>query len=134
MKRIFIAVFIMMLGFMAIGLPQMTNIAGAYDPLNKVCTDDNGNTINNGVCLQASSQGNTNPVIDVINTAIKILGWVVGVASVILVMIGGFSYITSAGNPEKTATAKKRIIYALVGLLIAALAWAIVHFVINRIL
>ena len=51
-----------------------------------------------------------------------------------MVVIGGLSYVTSAGNPEKTASAKKRIIYALAGLLIAALAWTITSFVTDHIL
>lgn len=129
MKKIFVAITILLFGLTTVGSQQITQ--AAYNPLNyQACKD----APDSSVCQQASNQGDKNPVIEVVNTGIKILGWVVGVTSVILVMIGGFSYIASAGNPEKTATAKKRVIYALVGLAIAALAWAIVHFITNRIL
>lgn len=133
MKKIVFAT-LFFVGLSLVGLGLSPPKIAAYNPLNRACADANGNTINNSACKQAENQGSNNPVIEVINTGIKILGWVVGVASVILVMIGGLSLITSAGNPEKIATAKKRIIYALVGVAITALAWAIVTFVTNRIL
>lgn len=130
MKKVFFAT-IFFAGLSLIGLSLSSSKIAAYNPLDQAC---NTSASGSGVCQDASSQGDKNPVVEVINQGIRILGWVVGVTSVLLIMIGGFNYITSAGNPEKTASAKKRIIYALVGLVIAALAWVIVHFVTNRIL
>ncbi len=68
----------------------------------------------------------------VIGSIISILSFVVGVASVIMVIIGGFRYITSNGDSSQISSAKNTIIYALIGLVVAVLARAIVAFVFNR--
>jgi len=57
-----------------------------------------------------------------------------GVAGVIMIMVGGFQYITANGDSSKISSAKNVIIYALVGLLIVALARTIVGFVIGRVI
>ncbi len=48
---------------------------------------------------------------------------------VIAIVISGYMFVTSAGDPQKTTTARMMAIYALVGILVAALAWALVHWV-----
>lgn len=63
----------------------------------------------------------------------NILFWVVGVASVIALIIGALQYITSTGDPGRTKTAKDTIMYAVIGLVVAILAFAIVNFVLGRI-
>ncbi len=64
---------------------------------------------------------------------INILSLLVGAVAVIMIIVGGFRYVTSAGNDSATAGAKKTILYALVGLIIVAVAQVIVHFVLNTI-
>ena len=64
-------------------------------------------------------------------SAVNIFSWVVGVAAVIMIIVGGFRYITSGGSSDKVGSAKNTLIYAIVGLIIVALAQFIVHFVIN---
>ena len=62
----------------------------------------------------------------------NIINWVLGflaLVAVIIVLIGGFEWMTAGGNDEKVATAKKRLTYGLIGLAIIFLAWAIVTFV-----
>lgn len=66
-----------------------------------------------------------------IATVISILGIIVGVAAVIMVIFSGFKYITAAGDSGKIASAKSTLIYAIVGLLIAALAQLLVQFALN---
>lgn len=56
-----------------------------------------------------------------------------GVVAVVFVLIGGVSYMTSAGNPSQTQKAKQTITYALIGLVIVALAEVITGFVSNLI-
>lgn len=53
---------------------------------------------------------------------------IIGALALLMVTVSGLRYITSAGNPEKTAKAKSGIVYALVGLAIAISAEAIVAF------
>lgn len=54
------------------------------------------------------------------------------IAAIIYVMIGGFKYITSRANPDKTATAKNTIVDGLVGLVIAVVATAVLSFIAGR--
>ena len=62
----------------------------------------------------------------------KVINWVIGVSglvAVIFVIIGGVSYMTSSGDPGKVKRAKDTIMYALIGLAIVALSFAISSFV-----
>lgn len=63
---------------------------------------------------------------------VKIFSIVVGAVSVIMIIYGGFRYITSGGASERVGNAKNTLIYAVIGLIIVALAQLIVHFVLNQ--
>ena len=67
-----------------------------------------------------------------ISAAVNILSIVVGIAAVLMVILSGFKYITSGGEAGKVSNAKNSLIYALIGLIVAALAQIMVHFVINQ--
>ena len=58
--------------------------------------------------------------------------FVAGSIAVIVIIIGGLNYITSTGDAARIAKAKNTIIYAVVGVVVAILAYAIVNFVIGR--
>jgi hypothetical protein len=62
----------------------------------------------------------------------NILSIVVGLVAVIMIVIGGFKYITSSGDTGKTASAKGTIIYALIGLFIVGVAQLIVNLVLRE--
>jgi hypothetical protein len=68
-----------------------------------------------------------------IRNAINIFSIVVGIVAVIMMIVGGFRYITSAGDATRVASAKNTIIYAIVGLIIVALAQVIVRFVLKEV-
>jgi ABC-type Fe3+ transport system permease subunit len=70
---------------------------------------------------------------DLAKNAINALIFIAGIACVIVIIIGGFMYIVSAGNPDRTKTAKDAILYAIIGLIISLAAFAIVNFVIGGI-
>lgn len=59
---------------------------------------------------------------------------VLGIVAVVVIIIGGVNYMTSAGDAGKVKTAKNTILYGVIGLVICALAFAIVNFVIGTIL
>lgn len=59
--------------------------------------------------------------------------YVIGIVSVIMLIFGGFRYVISAGDSKKITDAKNTILYAIIGLIIALLSYAIVHFVISTI-
>ena len=70
-------------------------------------------------------------VSDLIGTVITILSWVVGVIAVIMIVIGGLLFVTSAGEAEKAKKAKSTITYALIGIVVVALAQVMVRFVLK---
>jgi len=67
-----------------------------------------------------------------IRSIINVLSIIIGAIAVIMIIIGGFRYITSGGSAEGTKAARQTIVYAIVGLVIVALAQIIVHFVLNN--
>ncbi len=68
---------------------------------------------------------------------VKVTRWIlsfVALLATILIIYGGFTWMTAAGSEEKVSSAKKIIQAAIIGLVIVLLAWAIVSFVIEGIL
>lgn len=56
---------------------------------------------------------------------------VLGIVAVIFIIKGGIDYITSAGDATKLQKAKNTIVYAVIGLVVSVLAFAIVNFTIG---
>lgn len=69
----------------------------------------------------------SNQIQDVLMVAFGILG----ALSVLIIVIAALQYVLSAGDAQKVAKAKDAIIYALVGLVVAILAYSIVAFVLD---
>ena len=67
-----------------------------------------------------------------ITNVINLMSVVVGVAAVVMIIVGGLRYIISAGKDESVKTAKNTILYAIIGLVIVALAQIIVQFVLDK--
>ena len=81
--------------------------------------------------IQVSDDDNLQAnVTNIINGVIGILGF----ACVVVMIIGGVQYMTSAGDTGKVTKAQNTILYGLIGLVICVLAFAIVNFVINNII
>ncbi len=59
--------------------------------------------------------------------------YAVGIISVIMLIYGGLRYVLSGGDSKKVTDAKNTILYAIIGLIISILAFAIVNFVINAV-
>lgn len=90
----------------------------------------------------ATSRGNCDPeklndssksLSDTLANVIDVISILVGIAAVIMLIIGGLRYVVSAGDSSGITAAKHTLIYALVGLVVVALAQAIVKFVLNRV-
>ena len=83
---------------------------------------------------QSDCSGNSSGSLSInkiVSMIVNVLTYVVGAVSVVMIIIGGFKFMTSAGDAQKVASARNSIIYALVGLVIVVLAQVIVHFTIN---
>lgn len=65
----------------------------------------------------------------IFNTIANILIFLVGIIAVIMLIIGGIRYAVSGGDQSAVTSAKNTILYAIVGLIVAFLAFAIVNFV-----
>ncbi len=66
-----------------------------------------------------------------VQNVLSVVFALVGIIAVIMVVIGGVNYMTSQGDPEKIKKAKNTIMFGIIGLVIALLAFAIVSFVLN---
>lgn len=73
-----------------------------------------------------------NRINNIIKLVINIFSLVVGVVAVIMIIVGGLKYITSGGDSGNVSGAKNTILYAVVGLVVVALAQFIVRFVLSR--
>jgi hypothetical protein len=99
------------------------------------------NSIANNVCQGANDvaggtsdqcTGTTNINISTIATKlINIISIIVGIVAVIMIVFGGFKYITSGGDSGNVTSAKNTLLYAIIGLIVVALAQFIVHFVLS---
>ena len=69
----------------------------------------------------------------ILNATNWILGFV-GMIAVLMLIWGGVNYLTSAGDEEKAKTGKKTVSYAIVGLVIAGIAYAVVNVIVTTIL
>lgn len=81
-----------------------------------------------GIKSQVESVGNTDlmsPITSIVNAVFI----VVGILAVIVIIIGGFFYMTSQGDPGKAAKGKNCIMGGIIGLIVCLLAFAIVAFV-----
>lgn len=69
----------------------------------------------------------------VVKAAIDLISIVVGVIAVIMIIIGGLKYIMSSGDSNNINSAKNTILYAIIGLVIVALAQIIVRYVLTNV-
>lgn len=83
-----------------------------------------------GVDQAATLFGNTG----IFTTVTNVMLFIVGAISVIMIVIGGLRYVLSGGNSTNVTAAKNTILYAIVGLVVAMLAYAVINFVIESFL
>lgn len=68
----------------------------------------------------------------IIENIVNLLLFVAGAVAVVMIIIGGIRYITSNGEQTHVKAAKETILYSVVGLIVALLAFAIVNFVVKK--
>ena len=68
----------------------------------------------------------------VFEIVVNVLLFIIGAVSVIMLIYGGIRYTTSGGNANNVTAAKNTIMYSIVGLIIAILAFAVVNFVVKQ--
>lgn len=83
------------------------------------------------VC-KASGANNLSGPNGIIVKVANIFAFITGVAAIIVIMLGGFTYITAGGDAGKAQTGRSMVIYAVVGLVVVVLARTIIGFVIVK--
>ena len=92
-----------------------------------ICTDTNVSDELKAAAGCDLSSGDT--LVPVVTGIIQVVLGLVGIVAVCVMIYGGFTYLTSTGNPAKIAKAKNILLYGVVGVVVAGLAYAIVFFV-----
>ena len=95
--------------------------SGISGAINDSCTLGSGQ--------QSKLVGQGGMVTDIIN----IMLFVIGILCVIMIIWGGLRYAISAGNSANVTAAKNTVLYAIVGLIIAFLAFAVVNWILGAI-
>jgi hypothetical protein len=85
---------------------------------------------NNVTCLFTSSTCQNGIFTTITNTAL----FIIGALSVIMLIYGGIRYTISMGDAKNVETAKNTIMYAIIGIIVALLAYAIVNFVLGSLI
>ncbi len=89
--------------------------------------------VNGNECEAQKKKNPEKKLNSLITDIINVLSVIIGIIAVIMIIIGGFKFITSGGDAGKVTSARQTIIYALIGLVIVALAQFIVQFVLSKV-
>jgi hypothetical protein len=133
MKRIIIAL-ALVAGLLAPAAILITSPAPAYadafsssNAKGQACSGISGAEAA-GNCTTAGKS-----IDDIIRTIINFMSALIGTVAVVMVIVGGFKYITSGGDASKVGAAKSTLTYAVIGLVIVAMAQFIVQFVLKEV-
>lgn len=120
MKRIKLTIVTL---FVSVGLLSTTPLftASAQQQLDPCSLNPNSSVCHYGVTRSDSRT--------IIKNIVNILLYIVGAAAVVVIILSGIKYVISSGDSGKVADAKRTLIYAVVGLLIAIIAQTIVNWV-----
>lgn len=112
--------------FPAVGLAATTDIQ------NNMCGGANLSLESGGKCKGTTEKAESD-INKLISQIVNVLSIIVGIVAVIMIIYGGFRYITSGGESGSVTTAKNTILYAILGLVIVAIAQFIVKFILHKI-
>lgn len=121
-KLLIAAFMVAVLGTLALAPAGSVSALDPSDPLAEACKLEE----KSAAC--DASKDNAN---DLINRLVNTLLFVVGSLAVIMIIVGGIMYATSAGDSGRITKAKNTIMYSIVGLIVSFLAYAIVNWVVK---
>ena len=81
---------------------------------------------------KSTDAGNGKTLTDNIKLVVNVLLFLLGAIAVLMIIIGGIRYVLSNGESSQVTAAKNTILYAVIGLIVALLAYAIVNFVVDQ--
>ena len=80
---------------------------------------------------QDINDGNPTDLPAFLKSVVNILLYIIGAVAVIMIIVGGIRYVTSNGDQGAVSGAKNTILYAVVGLVVAIMAFAIVNWIVT---
>lgn len=115
-----------------LGLGSIATVSPAY--ANVICPDGNTNAATLDECYNnKTGVFAQNDLMNTLTIIINVIVGVVGFIAVAMIVMGGISFATSQGDASKVAKARNTILYGVVGLVVALLAYAIVNFVLKSV-
>ena len=126
-----VRLWVVVLLFALVGILSVGAVAHAADINGNLSCGANNLSIDTGNCV-ADNASADDIINNLITNIVNIFSVVVGIIAVIMIIIGGFRYITSGGDSGNVTSAKNTIMYAIIGLIIVALAQIIVRFVLSK--
>lgn len=131
MKKILVCLSLMT-GLLSFAPVPVSAVDCISDPFAKDCPCDvNPNA---AFCDRDSGigdQGSGFPRI--MNTIMNVLMFAAGITALIMILVSAFRFVTANGSAERVTKARQALTYAIIGLVVAILSFAIVHFVIGNI-
>lgn len=118
---------VMLVGGIGVLAPSAVYADASTDAARKIACEGAGGTWSGGNCTTKGPSLN-----GIIANVVNILSILVGIAAVIMIMVGGFKYVTANGDSSNVGSAKQTITYAVIGLVIVVFAQVIVQFVIKE--
>lgn len=113
------------------GLGAVATMSPAY-ALTAYCPD--GTEVTDlSQCTGIDSTNNQNNLMETLSIIINVVLGVIGFIAVVMIILGGISFITSQGDTAKVTKARNTILYGVIGLVVAILAFAIVNFVLSSV-
>lgn len=119
---------------LTLGAPALVPVAAyaACSPIAKGINQGANGAAGTSEACDTGTGVNESSITSAARKIVNLISIVVGVVAVVMIIFGGFRYITSGGDSGKVGNAKNSLIYAIVGLIIVALAQLIVRFVLNQ--
>lgn len=132
-KKAFLGIVAVVALMAPVALPSLA-FAETQDDINSsLCTGTNLSLDTSAPCdAQTEGQTATTRINGLLTTIINIFSIIVGIVAVFMIIFGGLKYVTSGGDSGNVSSAKNTIIFALVGLVIVALAQFVVKYVLGK--
>lgn len=105
--------------------------AGAANIYSNICS---GAASGAALCSATSNSDPLTGSNGLLLKAADVIAIIAGVGAVIMIIISGFRFITSGGDPAKAQAARSTLMGAIIGLIVIALAYTIIGFVLSKIL
>lgn len=101
-------------------------------PLQAAAIDSGATTGYKKGLEKVGGEGSTTDLTDTIRNIINTLLFVAGISAVVIIVVAGIRFITAEGDSNGTNRARHTIIYASIGLVVAASSFAVVNFVLDQ--